>query len=86
RLAELQALLPERPTPSKPEAKATELTEREREILALLPLDLTTREVGEELYLARNTVKTYLRRIYRKLDAATREDAVAKGRVRGLIP
>jgi LuxR family maltose regulon positive regulatory protein len=52
-----------------------EFTEREVEVIALLGTPLTTKEIGEELFLSRNTVKTYLRRIYRKLGAASREEA-----------
>jgi len=53
-----------------------EFTDREVEVIALLGTSLTTREIGEELFLSRNTIKTYLRRIYRKLGAASRDEAV----------
>ena len=62
-----------------------EFTERELEVLALLPLPLTTKEIGEELFVSRNTIKTHLRRIYRKLNASSREEAVLIARDRGLI-
>lgn len=55
---------------------APEFTDREVEVIALLGTPLTTKEIGEELFLSRNTIKTYLRRIYRKLGAASREEAV----------
>ncbi len=45
-------------------------------MIALLGTPLTTKEIGEELFLSRNTIKTYLRRIYRKLGASSREEAV----------
>jgi LuxR family maltose regulon positive regulatory protein len=62
-----------------------EFTERELEVLAMLPSPLTTQEIGEELFVSRNTIKTHLRRIYRKLNASSREEAVVIARDRGLL-
>ena len=56
------------------------------EVIQLLPSGLTTREIGEELYLSRNTIKTYLRRVYRKLNASSRQEAVLIASDRGLLP
>ncbi|MEO1059897.1 MAG: LuxR C-terminal-related transcriptional regulator [Actinomycetota bacterium] len=53
------------------------LTERELEIVRLLRSDLSLREIGVELSLAHNTVKSYTRSIYRKLGVTSRETAVA---------
>ena len=53
-----------------------EFTDREVEVIALLGTPMTTKEIGEELFLSRNTIKTYLRRIYRKLGAASRDEAL----------
>ena len=44
------------------------------------------REIAAELYVSHNTVKTQIAPIYRKLGVATREDAVARARERGLLP
>jgi LuxR family maltose regulon positive regulatory protein len=63
-----------------------EFTNRELEVVALLPSPLTTREIGEELFVSRNTIKTHLRRVYRKLNASSREEAVLISRDRGLLP
>ena len=38
------------------------------------------REIGNELYVSANTVKTHARSIYRKLNAASRAEAVASAR------
>lgn len=62
-----------------------EFTERELEVMALLPSSLTTQEIGDELFVSRNTIKTHLRRIYRKLNASSREEAVLIARDRGLL-
>ena len=62
-----------------------ELTDRELAVLRLLRSELSLREIGAELYVSLNTVKTHSRGIYRKLDATSREEAVARGRELGLV-
>ena len=64
---------------------AEDLTDRELAILRALGGPLTAREIGAELHLSINTVKGYTKSLYRKLGAATRADAVARGRGLGLI-
>jgi ATP/maltotriose-dependent transcriptional regulator MalT len=54
------------------------LSPSERTILRLLPSGLSQREIGAELYLSVNTVKTHCRNIYIKLRAGSREEAVAR--------
>ena len=49
-------------------------------VLRLLGSELSIAEIGDELYISRNTVKTHVRGIYRKLDADTRAAAVARAR------
>jgi LuxR family transcriptional regulator, maltose regulon positive regulatory protein len=56
------------------------LTEREATVLRLLRGSLSLREIGEELYLSQNTIKTHTRAIYRKLGVSTRDEAIAMGR------
>ena len=56
------------------------LTERESELLALLPTGMTNRELGEHLYLSENTIKTQLRSLFSKLDVRNRVQAVAFAR------
>jgi LuxR family transcriptional regulator, maltose regulon positive regulatory protein len=53
-----------------------ELSDAERRILRLLASDLSLPEIGRELYLSTNTVKTHTRAIYRKLGVSSREEAV----------
>jgi ATP/maltotriose-dependent transcriptional regulator MalT len=64
---------------------AEPLTDREEEVLRLLRGPLSLREIGEELSLSANTIKTHVRAIYRKLDAATRREAVERGRASGIL-
>ena len=65
---------------------AEPLTEREQRILRYLPTMLTNAEIGAEVFVSLNTVKTHLRSIYRKLDANGRADAVERARRLGLLP
>jgi LuxR family maltose regulon positive regulatory protein len=57
-----------------------DLSDRELAVLRLLATDLTQREIGEALYVSFNTVKTHVKSIFRKLDVATRADAVSRAR------
>ena len=76
----------ERRLAGPPQARlaAEPLTEREQAVLRLLRGTLSTREIGQELYLSGNTIKTHARSIYRKLGVSTRQDAVERGRQLGL--
>ena len=65
------------PTPGE---QVDELSTREMSVLRLLGSELSIAEIGDELYISRNTVKTHVRGIYRKLDADTRAAAVARAR------
>ncbi|MBI5106025.1 MAG: hypothetical protein HZB46_13780, partial [Solirubrobacterales bacterium] len=54
-------------------------------VLRLLPSALNQRQIGEELFLSVNTVKTHCRNIYAKLSAGSREQAVGRARELGLL-
>ncbi|MEO1063355.1 MAG: LuxR C-terminal-related transcriptional regulator [Actinomycetota bacterium] len=64
---------------------ARDLTDRELEVLRLLPSGLTRAELAEELCVSINTVKTHLTAIGRKLGAAGRADVLDRARELGLI-
>jgi LuxR family maltose regulon positive regulatory protein len=61
-------------------AEAEELSAREMSVLRLLGSELSIADIGQELFISRNTVKTHVRGIYRKLDADTRAVAVARAK------
>ncbi len=61
------------------------LSAREREVLRHLSRMLSTAEIGAEMYISVNTVKTHLRSIYRKLSAAHRGEAVRRAKELKLI-
>ncbi len=56
---------------------ATRLTKRERVVLALLTQGLTNKEIARELTISENTVKRYLKSIFKKLNVSSRAGAVA---------
>jgi LuxR family transcriptional regulator, maltose regulon positive regulatory protein len=61
------------------------LTDRELAVLRLLPSQLSNREIGRELYVSINTVRSHVQAIYRKFEVTTREEAVAHARQLGLL-
>jgi LuxR family maltose regulon positive regulatory protein len=58
---------------------------RELEILRYLATLMSYREIAAELFISRNTMKTHVRSLYRRLGVSSRSQAVAEGRVRGLV-
>jgi anti-anti-sigma factor len=65
---------------------APPLTERERAVLRLLPTRLSHREIGHELYVSVNTVRSQVEAIYRKFEVTSRAEAVAHARHLRLLP
>lgn len=62
------------------------LSEREREILHLVDAGYTNREIAGRLYIGRNTVKWYLRKLYRTLGVSTRDDCVRRAKSLHVLP
>ncbi|HUS42875.1 MAG TPA: response regulator transcription factor [Ilumatobacteraceae bacterium] len=60
------------PDPGDDRAAATVLTEREREVLALIARGASNREIAAELYLSVDTIKTHVRHLFGKLGVANR--------------
>jgi two-component system, NarL family, nitrate/nitrite response regulator NarL len=63
----------------------TELSDREMDVLLGMTEGLSNAEIAAELVLAEDTVKTHARRLFRKLGAGDRADAVARGFRQGLL-
>jgi ATP/maltotriose-dependent transcriptional regulator MalT len=61
-------------------ASSENLTSREIEVLKHLGTGKSIEAIGKTLHISKNTMKTHLRNIYRKLEVAGRSDAVAKGK------
>jgi len=62
------------------------ITPREFEILGLIASGLSNREIAERLFVSENTVKTHSSRLFEKLGAKRRTQAVQFGKAAGLIP
>jgi NarL family two-component system response regulator LiaR len=62
------------------------ITRREFEILELIAQGLSNREIAAKLYVSENTVKTHSSRVFHKLGAKRRTQAVQLGKELGLLP
>jgi DNA-binding CsgD family transcriptional regulator len=66
--------------------EALGITPRELEILELIAAGLSNKEIAERVYVSENTVKTHLSRVFDKLGARRRTQAVQLGKDLRLIP
>ncbi|MFN8434292.1 MAG: LuxR C-terminal-related transcriptional regulator [Anaerolineales bacterium] len=73
------------PKPVQTQPLIDPLSERELEVLNLVALGLSNTEISEKLFLSLSTVKGHNLRIFNKLQAKSRTDAVARARELGLI-
>ena len=71
---------------SEPPVIPSSLSRRERQILGLVAAGRSNAEIADELYLSRNTVKTYIRTAYTKIGARNRAHAVAWAYLSGFVP
>ncbi len=62
-----------------------ELSVREKEVLQLMALGRTNKEIGLKLHIAEGTVKTHVKSILGKLSATTRTEAISLASKRGLV-
>jgi DNA-binding CsgD family transcriptional regulator len=62
------------------------ITQRELEILEAMAAGLSNREMAERLFVSENTVKTHTARLFDKLSAWRRSQAVQRAKEAGLIP
>jgi ATP/maltotriose-dependent transcriptional regulator MalT len=61
------------------------ITRRELEILELIAQGLSNREIAEKLFVSESTVKTHSRRVFEKLGARRRTQAVQLGKEFGIL-
>lgn len=79
------------PVPDEPfsvneeQLKQLGITKRELEILELIAQGMSNREIAEKLFVSENTVKTHSSRLFDKLSAKRRTQAVQIGKEIGLI-
>jgi LuxR family maltose regulon positive regulatory protein len=70
---------------SQPPELVEPLTDRELEVLALLPSHLSSSEIADRLYIATSTARTHIKNVYGKLAVHSRDEAVQRARDLGLI-
>lgn len=73
------------PPALRPRLAQRDLTPKELEILRLIGMGLTNKEISQRIAATQNTVKIHLRRIFQKLDLTTRAEAAAVAVRRGLL-
>jgi DNA-binding NarL/FixJ family response regulator len=71
---------------ARPSNRIVDLSDRESEVLALIAKGLTNAQIAEELYLSIETVKTYVKRLYAKLDVHNRAQAAVAASSHQLTP
>jgi LuxR family maltose regulon positive regulatory protein len=67
------------------EASGTSLTGAELKVLRYMPTNLTIADIATQLFVSRNTVKTHVAAIHRKLGTASRAETVSLARRSGLL-
>lgn len=72
-------------SPQLPSVSFTDLTARERDVLALICEGLADKEIAARLKLAPNTVRNHVATVYSKLDVHSRSEAIVWARERGLF-
>lgn len=65
--------------------RVLELSEREREVLEWLPTHLSNAEIGRQVHMSVNTVKSHLKAIYLALGVRSRSEAVEVAGLLGLL-
>ena len=73
------------PPPARCGLPGVQLTERELQVLTGMSQGMSNNQIGRQLYLSEDTIKTHARRLFRKLDVHDRAQAVALGFRRGLV-
>ncbi len=86
-LPSVDAVVPAASAASRRErAEPVVLSAREQQALELLAKGFTADEIAQLMDVSRNTVLTYVRRTYRKLDVSSKAEAIFEARQVGLVP
>ncbi len=84
-LARMMASFASRAPAATPPPGLADLSEREREVLALIGAGRSNSEIAAELVISMATVKTHVRHVFAKLDLRDRAQAVVAARDAGLV-
>jgi LuxR family maltose regulon positive regulatory protein len=71
--------------PQTSDGASSRLTAAELRLLPLLATHLSFREIGQRLYVSRNTIKTQAISVYRKLGVSSRSEAIVRAGEIGLV-
>ena len=83
----LEGLVARAPQPSRAQPRIEEpLSPSERRVLEQLVAGRANKEIAQRLFVSPNTVKTHIRRIYGKLGAKNRAEAIVRAQALGLTP
>lgn len=85
-IKEVSAPVPAEFTRNPAGLQAAGLTPRELQILELIAGGLSNKEIAERIFVSENTVKTHSKRLFEKLNARRRTQAVAAGKALGILP
>lgn len=77
---------PARFSPNAAAQASLGITDREAQVLGLLAGGRSNKEIAQALAVSPNTVKTHVARLFEKLEASRRTEAILKARELGLIP
>lgn len=83
-LGEARRTIPAQGRPPR-DVPQVQLTERESQVLEGMSRGRSNAAIGRELFLSEDTIKTHARRLFRKLEASDRAQAVAVGYRMGLV-
>lgn len=86
---EVEVRVPAEPVPFSPDPARREefgVTKRELEILGLMAAGMSNKEIADRIFVSENTVKTHSSRLFEKLGASRRTQAIQFGKNSGLIP
>lgn len=84
--ARLFGSAPPRPAGNPQAVAALGISGRELEVLEVLAAGRANKEIARALGVSPNTVKTHVTRLYEKLDARNRTEAVGRARALGILP
>lgn len=76
------------PSPFEPNTRVREtlgVSERELEVLQLLAAGRSNKEIAHRLHVSPNTVKTHVAKLFEKLEARRRTEAISRARELGMI-
>jgi len=74
-----------KPDPAAPDDEAPQLSQREKEVLDYITKGFTVQEIAGLMQLSHFTVKTFVRRIYSKLEVSSKAEAIFEARNHGLL-